>query len=85
MIRRHKQLTVQVRRINITELGIAHHDVGKGVGLEVVEKVQALRPRQVIHAVAELQMLHLKLEHVVEGRTQHAAELWALLGEAADP
>ena len=85
MVRRCEQRAVQVGRIDIAERGVAHHDVGECVGLEVVEEVRALRAGQIVHAVAELQALHLELEHVVEGRAQHAAELGALLGEAADP
>ena len=85
MVRRGEKRAVQVRRIDVTELGVAHHDVGEGVGLEIVEEVRALRTGQIVHPVAELQGLHLVLEHVVEGRAQHAAELGALLGQAADP
>ena len=85
MVRRHEQLAVQMRRILIAEVGVAHHDVGEGVGLEVVEEVRALGPGQVVEAVAELQALHLEFEHVVEGRAQHAAEFRALFGKAADP
>ena len=40
---------------------------------------------QVVEAVAVLQALHLVLEDVIEGRSQHAAKLWIGLGQATDP
>ena len=70
---------------NIPQRCVAHHDVAEGVGLEVVEEVCALRAGQVVHAVAELQVLHLLLKDVVECRAQHAAKLGLLLGQSADP
>ena len=42
-------------------------------------------PREVVEAVAVLQVLHLQFEHGVEGRAEEAAERHLLLGQAADP
>src|SRR3712207_7167351 len=40
---------------------------------------------EVVHAVAVLQLLHLRLEDEVERRAEQAAERHLLLGQAADP
>ena len=46
---------------------------------------RAFDARQVVEAVAVLQVLHLQLEDEVEGRAQHAVVQVLFLGEAADP
>ena len=60
-------------------------ELGERVALELDEEVQAGGARQVVEAVAVLQLLELRLEHEVEGRAEQAAERRLLLGEAADP
>ena len=75
----------QVGRVQVTEIGIAHDQVGERVGLEQVEQVHALGTAQVVEPVAILQVLHLVFEDEVEGGAQHAAELHDLLGQTADP
>ena len=67
------------------EIGVVQHHLGEGVVLEFVEEVQALDARQVVEAVAVLQVLELQLEHEGEGRAEHAAEGHLLLGQATDP
>ena len=64
---------------------VAHHELGERVLLELGEEVQAGGARQVVEAVAVLQLLHLRLEDEVERRAEQAAERHLLLGQAADP
>ena len=66
-------------------VGVEHHQLGERVVLQLGAEVQARGARQVVEAVAVLQVLELGLEHEVEGRAQHAAERHLLLGQAADP
>ena len=80
VVRRHEH-----GRCRCVAVGVALTIVGEGVGLEVVEEVRSRRAGQVVQPIAVLQILHLRLEHEVEGRAQHAAELRALLGQPADP
>ena len=55
-------------------VGVRHHQFGERVLLELGAEVQARGARQVVEAVAALQVLELGLEHEIEGRAQHAAE-----------
>ena len=43
VIRRDEHLPVQVRRVQIAQIAVAHHQVGEGVGLQLVEEIRALR------------------------------------------
>src|SRR3546814_4809895 len=72
-------------RTGVDNVGVGHDEIGKGVVFELVEQVEALRPREIIEAVKILKQFHLRFEHRVEGRTQEAAERHLLLGQAADP
>ena len=78
--RRDEDLGRQMGRV-----GVGHHQLGERVRLELAPEVEARGPLQVVEAVAVLQLLHLGLEHEVEGGAQEAAEGHLLLGEAADP
>src|SRR3546814_7373144 len=72
-------------RTGIDHVGVGHDELGKGVVFELVEQVEALRPREIIEAVKIMKQFHLRFEHRVEGRTQEAAERHLLLCQAADP
>ncbi|GJE17085.1 hypothetical protein AIGOOFII_1797 [Methylobacterium marchantiae] len=85
VIRGREQRPVEVGRIEPPKVGVAHHQIGEGVRFEIVEKVQPLRPAQVVETVAVLEMLHLVFEDEIEGRAQHPAEFVQLFGQAADP
>ena len=65
----------KVGRVQVAEIGIAHHQVGEGVGLEQVQQVHALCAAQIVEAIAVLQMLHLVFEDEVERRTELATKL----------
>ena len=69
----------------LRQIGVRHDHLGERVLLEHIQEVLALRAGQVIESVAVLQVLHLQLEHRVEGRAEHAAKGHLLLGQAADP
>ena len=81
---RHRECR-QMRGMQITQVGVAHDDVGERICLEEVEQVHALRTTEVIEPVAVLQVLHLIFEDEVEGRAELAAELHQLLSQTADP
>ena len=84
-VRGQEQVGVDMGGVDIAQRGVAHHHVGEGIGLQRVQHVQALDPRQVIEPVAVLQLLHLVFEDEAEGGAQHPAEFGDLLGQAADP
>ena len=65
--------------------GVAHHQLGERVALELGAQVHARGAGEVVEAVAVLQVGELVLEHVVERRAEQAAEQVGVLGEAADP
>ena len=75
----------QMALSDFAQIGVAHHDRSKAVGLQLVQQIHALSAAQVIEAVAVLQQLHLRLKDKVEGCAQHAAELLLLFGQATDP
>ena len=79
------QVAGKMGRVQIAEIGVAHHQVGEGIGLQQVEQVHALRAAQIVESVAVLQMLQLVFEDEVERRAELAAELVEFFGEAADP
>ena len=85
VVLRNEESAVQVRRVLVSESGVSHHEIGEGVRFELIEEVCSLRAGQVVQTIAKLQIFHLRLEHVVEGRAQHATELWRLLAQSADP
>ena len=66
-------------------VGVAGDHFRELVVLELRGQVQVCKARQVVEAVAVLQVLHLHFEHEVEGGAQHAAEGHLLLGKATDP
>ena len=66
-------------------VGVALDQLGERVALELGAQVQARGAGQVVEPVAVLQLLELRLEHVVERAAQEAAEEVGDLGEAADP
>ena len=66
-------------------IGVPHDHGGEAVVLHFAEQVQTVEPLQIVEAVAALQVLHLRLEHELEGRAEHAAERHRLFGKAADP
>ena len=74
-----------MRRVRVSESAVSHREIGEGVRFELIEEVRSLRAGQVVHTIAKFQTFHLRLEHVVEGRAQHATELWIPLGQSADP
>ena len=43
VIRRDEHLPVQVRRVQIAQIAVAHHQVSEGVGLQLIEEIRALR------------------------------------------
>ena len=79
-VRPREDVERQMRRV-----GRAHHELGEGVLFELGQEVQPVSAREVVEAVAVLQLLQLRLEDEVEGRAEQAAERHLLLGEAADP
>ena len=79
-VRRREDVARQV-----LEVRVAHDHRGKRVALELGQEVLAREARQVIEAVADLQVLHLRLEYERKRRSQHAAERRRLLCKAADP
>src|SRR5262249_36253788 len=66
-------------------VGVGLDELGERVRLELGVEVHSGSALQVIEPVSVLQLLHLVLEHEVEGRAQQAAERGDLLGQAADP
>ena len=85
MVRGREQIARQMALAHLAQIGVAHHQAGEGVGLELVEHVHALRAAKVVEAVAVLEVLHLRFEHKIKGGAQHAAKLLFLLGQTADP
>ena len=69
----------------VRAVGVALDQLGERVALELGAQVHARRAGQVVEPVAVLQLLQLRLEDVVEGAAQQAAEQVGDLGEAADP
>ena len=67
------------------DVGVASHQLGERVALELDEQVEALGTCQVVEAVTELQVLQLGLEDVVEGRAEQPAPDHLLFRESADP
>ena len=67
------------------DVRVALDQLGERVALELRQHVQASGPGQVVEPVAELQVLHLRLEDVVERRAEQTAEDELLLGEPTDP
>ena len=80
-----EQVAGEVALPHLAQVGVAHHERGKGVRFQFVEQVHALGAAQVIEAVAILQVQHLRLKHEVEGGAQHAAKLLLLFCQAANP
>ena len=74
---------VGLERVGV--VGVALDQLGERVALELGAQVRAGRAGQVVEPVAVLQLLELRLEHVVERAAQEAAEEVGDLGEAADP
>ena len=66
-------------------VGVALDQLGERVALELGAQVHARRAGEVVEPVAVLQVLQLRLEDVVEGRAEQAAEQVGDLGETADP
>ncbi len=81
--REHQSRKVGVARS--TEVGVGHDDRGERIVLELGQEVHALGARQVVEAVAVLQILQLRLEYSGKGRAEHAAERQDGFREAADP
>ena len=71
---RREHVRRQMRRV-----GVAHDHRGEGVGLHLAEQVQPIEPLQIVEAVAALQILHLDLEDIAEGGSEHATERHDLL------
>ncbi|MNQ38892.1 hypothetical protein D3C85_524870 [compost metagenome] len=69
----------------VGRIGVGHHQSRERVVLQLGDEVQPRVAFQVVEAVGVLQLLHLGLEHEVEGRAEHAAKRHFFLGEAADP
>ena len=80
LARRLEDIERQMRRGRV-----AHHQLGERSPFELVQEVRPLESRQVVEAVAVLQVLHLGLEDEIERRPKHAAERHDLFGQAADP
>ena len=69
----------------VRPVGVALDHLGERVGLQLRAQVHARRPVQVVQPVVVLQLLQLRLEDVVEGAAEQAAEQVGDLGETADP
>ena len=69
----------------VRAVGVALDHLGERVALELGAQVHAGRAGQVVEPVTVLQVLQLRLEDVVEGAAQQAAEQVGHLGEATDP
>jgi hypothetical protein len=66
-------------------IGVELHQLGEGIPLELGAEVQPRGARQIVEAIAVLQILELCLEYEIERRTEKAAERHLLLGETANP
>ena len=66
-------------------VGVALDQLGEGISFELDQQIESCGARQVVEPVAVLEVFHLGLEDVVEGRAQEPAEDRRLFGEAADP
>jgi len=75
-----EDVVVQPGRVRVAE-----RELGERVPLELLDEVHAGGAEQVVEAVAVLEVLHLGLEHRVERGAEHATEVHAAFGEAADP
>ena len=64
---------------------VQHDQLGERVLLELGAEIHAGGARQIVEAVAVLQILELRLEHEVERRAEQAAVDHLAFGEAADP
>ncbi len=73
------------RRSRFAKVGRAQGHLGKRVAFEFGEQVEPLDAREIVEAVAVLQVFHLQLEDEGEGGAEHAAEIHLLLGKAAHP
>jgi hypothetical protein len=65
--------------------GVALDQLRKGVGLELIEQIQALGPAEIVEPVSSLQCFHLVFEDIGEAGSKHRAKGHLLFSEAADP
>ncbi len=66
-------------------VGVPFDELGERVALQRRQQVGARQAMQVVEPVTVLEVLHLELEHKVEGRTEEASEDLGALGQAAHP
>ena len=85
-VRDRHQDSRKMGRVEVAEIGIAHHQVGERIGLQQIQQVHALGTAQDNRSrIAVLEVLHLVFENIVERRAELAAEFVDFLGKAADP